>query len=74
MKTVYVIHDERGGGWAVNDPIEGWIFTTLDSSATEFATVEEAKTAMRQHYGTSRAQLIVQERIKVKFTKSERIW
>jgi hypothetical protein len=37
-------------GFAVNDPIEGWIFTLLLPQATRFDTVEAAEGAVRQHY------------------------
>lgn len=69
---MFVIHDELGGGWVVNNyyycsddsvvnPIEGWMFTIIPSSATQFATRREAEAVMRRHYGTARARLVIQK-------------
>lgn len=46
----YLIRDAGGGGWAYNDPIEGWIFTTMQYAATKFDSRKAAKAAIREHY------------------------
>lgn len=38
------------GGFAVHDPIEGWIFTILGQHATKFGTREEAEEVIEKHY------------------------
>ena len=49
-----------GGGFAVNNPIEGWIFTVLESAATRFDTVQEAEKIIKVYYAGD-SNLIVQE-------------
>jgi len=61
----YVICDPaRSGkeqsGYAVNDPLEGWIFTILLSAATRFDSADEAERAICNHHrGEIGSDLIV---------------
>lgn len=47
---MFVIYDEWDDGYAMNSPLEGWIFTVLLSAATKFDTKEEAEKAIATHY------------------------
>jgi hypothetical protein len=38
------------GGWARNDPLEGWIGTYIISNATQFSTYQQAETVFKDHY------------------------
>jgi hypothetical protein len=53
-KTKYLIQDPDRGGFAKNDPIEGWIFTVLEAAATRFDSFEEAGKIADQHYNPGR--------------------
>ncbi len=51
-------------GFAMNSPIEGWVFTTMLSLATRFDSEETAKKAIKAHYtgrrgDSSASQLVV---------------
>jgi hypothetical protein len=55
MSVKYVITDparsaEDMPGFAMDSPIEGWIFTWLLSAATRFSTEQEAEEAIKRHY------------------------
>ncbi len=41
-------------GFAMNSPIEGWIFTTMLSIATRFNSEEAALKAIKAHYTNRR--------------------
>jgi hypothetical protein len=60
----YIVVDKNGGGWATEDPIEGWIFTRLRTDATTFDTEMEAKDAIKDNYpGPMQDQLLVSSMI-----------
>ncbi len=50
----WLIEDTVHGGWAVNDPIEGYIFTILKQHATRFASFEEARQVADRHFNPGR--------------------
>jgi hypothetical protein len=53
-EAVYLIQDPERGGYAMDNPIEGWCFTTLRSAAKEFPTFREARQVADQHFNPGR--------------------
>lgn len=50
----WLIQDSDGGGWAMDNPIEGWCFTTIENDAKRFDTYEEARAVADKHYNPGR--------------------
>lgn len=47
----YVIVDNAYGGYAMNDVIEGWIFTSLPEQAAKFSSEVAAHAVVGAHFG-----------------------
>jgi hypothetical protein len=50
MKFVIVDRYSKQKGYAYESPLEGWIFTTLISTAKRFNTRNEAQEVIKIHY------------------------
>jgi predicted nucleic acid-binding Zn-ribbon protein len=56
----YVIRDTQRGGYAEDNPIEGWCLTILANNAAKFATAGDALAVIRQHYGSDTTRFVVE--------------
>ena len=59
----HIIVDKNGGGWATEDPIEGWIFTRLRTDAATFDIEGDAQDAICNYPEAMRSQLLVSQMI-----------
>lgn len=55
----YIIHDKEKDGYASDNPIEGWIFTTIKDHATQFDTQAAADLVIIREYSEIRRRLEV---------------